>query len=117
MTIEIPEPIREQCEKKGGIKGLKKILPGKRYLEKRSQVFQALSDPLRLKIMLALVEQPLCVCMVKDIVNPKISDSKLSYHINILKDTGLIRGERKASWIIYEPTRLGKEAVKVTGKL
>ena len=112
----IPDPIKKQCESKGGMKGIKKILPGKKELEEQSQVFQALSDPLRLKIILAVVEQPLCVCLIKDILGGKISDSKLSYHINKLKDAGLIVGERKSSWIIYSPTKLGEEGVKVAGK-
>ncbi len=67
--------------------------------------------------MLALAEQSLCVCLIKEMLGPKMSDSKLSYHINILKDAGLIDGQRQASWIIYAPTKLGKEAVKVAGRL
>ena len=116
MANEIPEPIREQCESKGGIKGIKKKLPGNDAIEEQSKVFQALSDPLRLKILAALVEQPLCVCLVKEVLGD-ISDSKLSYHINILKGSGMIIGERQGSWIIYSSTDAGREAMKIAGRL
>ena len=89
----------------------------KAEIEKQSKIFQALSEPLRLKIVLAIAEQPMCVCMLKDLIDPKLADSRLSYHINILKDTGLIKGTRNQSWIIYEATKSGKEAARAARKL
>lgn len=105
MDKIIPEPIRAQCERKGGMKGIKaRLLPDKE-IKRRSRQCQALSDYQRLKILLILVEQPLCVCLIKEFV--RVADSKLSYHLAVLKKAGLIRSNKQGSWIIYESTQKG----------
>ena len=71
-----------------------------------SQVYSALSDPLRLRILSILSVQPLCVCVIKEIVN--VPDSKLSYHLSILKDAGLVDSARDGNWIMYSLTVIGK---------
>jgi ArsR family transcriptional regulator len=38
----------------------------------------------------------------------RIADSKLSYHLTILKDAGLIEGEYQGNWIIYNITDTGR---------
>ncbi|MBS3815953.1 MAG: helix-turn-helix transcriptional regulator [Candidatus Thermoplasmatota archaeon] len=38
----------------------------------------------------------------------EIGDSKLSYHLSILKDVGLIDGERRSNFVIYHITEKGK---------
>lgn len=101
---DIPEPIRLQCETKGGLKAIMEMLPPDTEIEKRSQIFQAMAEPMRLKILLALGEQPLCACLVREMLD--ISDSKLSYHLGVLKNAGLIVGDKQGSWIIYSTTRL-----------
>ena len=106
MAITIPDPIKADCKKKGGLRGIKKGLPPKRDIERQSRDYQALADPIRLKILLAVCEQPLCVCLLKEIV--KISDSKMSYHLSILKDAKIITGKKNGSWIIYYPTEKGE---------
>jgi ArsR family transcriptional regulator len=70
-------------------------------------VYHAVADPIRLKILEMLKDQPLCVCVIRTIL--KIADSRLSYHLNILKKTGLIRGGKQGNWIIYSITERGKE--------
>ena len=37
----------------------------------------------------------------------RIADSKLSYHLTILKEAGLIEGEYHGNWIIYSITGAG----------
>jgi DNA-binding transcriptional ArsR family regulator len=111
MDIQIPDPIREQCERKGGVKGIRKRLPSKAALKKHGKAFRAVSEPVRATILLALVEQPLCVCLLKELAG--IPDSKLSYHINVLKEAGLIKGRRQGSWIIYHATEKGKKLAEL----
>ena len=115
MAVDIPEPIKKQCEEKGGLKGIISSLPSDKAIESNSQIFQALSDSLRLKTLYALVEQPLCACLIREILD--ISDSKLSYHLSILKDAGLIAGNKQGNWIIYSPTELGRTLVRMVDKL
>jgi ArsR family transcriptional regulator len=64
--------------------------------------YQACADPARLKILSLLMIQPLCVCVIKAVI--KMADSKLSYHLNILKKAGMIEGDQQGQWIIYHIT-------------
>ncbi|MBN1195386.1 MAG: helix-turn-helix transcriptional regulator [Methanomicrobiaceae archaeon] len=49
--------------------------------------------------------QPLCVCVIKEVLH--IADSKLSYHLSVLRKAGMITGEQQGSWIIYSLTGTG----------
>ncbi|MFO7618466.1 MAG: metalloregulator ArsR/SmtB family transcription factor [Thermoplasmata archaeon] len=111
MMAEIPEPIKEQCEEKGGMKGIIARLPEARALKNRAQLFQALGDPMRLKILLAVNEQPLCACLIREMLG--ISDSKLSYHLTVLKKAKLITGKKRGQWIIYGVTEMGRRLVEI----
>ena len=82
-------------------------------LEERSRIYQALSDPLRLSILYIIKDQPLCVCVINRFM--RLSGSKLSYHLNILKESGLIEGEYDGNWIIYSITDRGRTAAAMHG--
>ena len=100
--MEIPDVIKDQIDEKGGLDNLNDLVPGMADLKSMSDVFKALADENRLRIMYILLEQDLCVCCIKELVN--MPDSKLSYHLNKLKDAGLIEGVQDKNWIIYKPT-------------
>ena len=104
--MEIPEPIQEELKKIGGINGLIRSLPKGNKIDDTSKIFHGLSDQLRLKILMIINIQPVCVCIIKEILG--IADSKLSYHLSTLKDCRLIYGKQQGNWIIYYPTELGK---------
>ena len=108
---EIPEPIRKQCLSKGGIEGIATLIPSDQDIGQRSIICQAMAEPMRQKILFALVEQPLCACLLKEMLD--ISDSKLSYHLTVLKDAELIKGKKEGSWIIYSPTSKGNSIVRL----
>ncbi len=106
--MEIPEDIERELERRGGIAKLLDRLREKE-IEDSCRLYKALSSDLRLKILSLLGEQDLCVCLLKDILG--IQDSKLSYHLSILKDQGLIEGKRDANFMIYRITEKGKKFV------
>ena len=107
--MEIPDPIREDIDDLGGLEEIPRRIPGPLEIERLSKVYRSLSDPLRLRIAYMLDVQPLCVCCVKELIN--ISDSKLSYHLSQLKETGLIEGKQEKNWIIYRTTEVFRELV------
>lgn len=111
---EIPDPIRKQCEEKGGMGAIVSRLPDARTLKQKARLHQALGDPMRLKILFALAEQPLCACLIREILG--ISNSKLSYHLTVLKQAKLIVGRKQGQWIIYGPTELGKTVINTIDK-
>lgn len=100
--MDIPDRIREKVDEKGGVERIVAAMPSDEQLETAARTFSALSDPARLKILKLLEGQPLCVCLIKEMVD--MADSKLSYHLTILKDAGLIVMEKDGSWRIYELT-------------
>lgn len=110
--LEIPEPIQRDLDAKGGFDALKKQIPSQKALEKRSKVYQALSDPLRLSILYIIRDQPLCVCVINRFM--RLSGSKLSYHLNILKENSLIEGESQGNWIVYSITERGRRLLYCT---
>lgn len=101
-TLSIPREIADSLCSCGGVEGLFDRLPSDDTLQEMQQWYQACADPVRLKILSLLMMHPLCVCVIKAVV--KIADSKLSYHLTILKKAGLIEGEQQGQWIIYHLT-------------
>ena len=119
MMAEIPVPIQKEIDRAGGIKGLISRIPNDEILCELVCAHQALSDAYRLKVLYLLAVQPLCVCVIKEILG--IADSKLSYHLNALKQAGLIEGRQQKNWIIYRLTAKGaacipKESVTTTSE-
>ncbi len=113
--MELPEKIREELEQLGGFDALAKSIPPQEELEEKSKTYHALSDPLRLTILYLIKDQPLCVCVINRFM--RLAGSKLSYHLTILKDNGLIEGEYEGNWIIYSITNRGRKALKCTKRM
>jgi ArsR family transcriptional regulator len=62
-------------------------------------VFQALSDPTRLAILEMLRDGERCVCELQDALDA--AQSRLSFHLKVLKDVGLVRDRREGRWSYY----------------
>lgn len=107
----LPEPIEDSLCQVGGIEGLRQYLPPEEELLRKKNVFSALSDPIRLRILYLLTIQPLCVCVIKEVID--ISDSKLSYHLKTLTIAGLIEKESEGIYLIYSITRMGKRCIQI----
>lgn len=104
---EIPDIIQCDLDDVGGVKGLIGRLPSKKNIETISAIHHALADPVRVTILSLLEIQPLCVCVIRECIG--IAGSKLSYHLNIMKESGLIDSEQQGNWIIYRLTEKGKK--------
>lgn len=62
-------------------------------------VFKALSDETRLKILKLLEQGELCVCdivVALDMVQPKVS-----FHLNVLKEGGFLKDRKQGRWTHY----------------
>ncbi|MEX1125805.1 MAG: metalloregulator ArsR/SmtB family transcription factor [Acidimicrobiia bacterium] len=69
-------------------------------LETRAQVFGALSDPIRLRILDLLCSGQSCVCDLQDAVG--VAPNLLSYHLRVLREAGLVETSRRGRWIDYD---------------
>lgn len=57
-------------------------------------VFKALGEPTRLKILRLLFEQDLCVCDLEEVL--QMNQPRISQHLKILKQAGLVQERREA---------------------
>lgn len=74
-------------------------LPGVELLAGMSDLFTALADPTRLRIVAALAARELCVCDLSAAVG--LSRSAASHHLRMLRDLGLVRARRDGRLVFY----------------
>lgn len=70
-----------------------------RDLERAATLFHALSDGTRLQIVTRLSRGERCVCELTDALDA--AQSRLSFHLKVLKDAGLVSDRREGRWAYY----------------
>src|SRR5262249_8360419 len=75
-------------------------------LDRAVMLFHALSDATRLSIIEMLRGRERCVCELQDQLDA--AQSRLSFHLRVLKEAGLISDRREGRWSYY---RIVPEAV------
>ena len=68
-------------------------------LDRAVTLFHALSDPTRLAILELLRGGERCVCDLQDELDA--AQSRLSFHLRVLKDAGLVTDRREGRWSYY----------------
>jgi ArsR family transcriptional regulator len=76
--------------------------------EATAAIFQALSDPARVKIinLLAGAEEPVCQCELTPALD--LAQSTVSHHLKKLTHAGLLEREQRSKWAYYA---LSREAI------
>jgi ArsR family transcriptional regulator len=64
-----------------------------------AQLFKALADETRLRILHLLLKGELCICDLVAVL--ELPQPKVSRHMAYLKNAGLVTDRRKAVWIYY----------------
>ena len=64
-----------------------------------AQLFHALSDEARIAIIDILLDGEHCVCDLMTHIDA--AQSRLSYHLKVLKDAGLVSDRRDGRWSYY----------------
>ena len=68
-----------------------------------AQLCNALADEARIEIVARLLDGEKCVCDLTDAL--ETGQSRLSYHLKVLKDAGLVTDRREGRWSYYTLTR------------
>lgn len=68
-------------------------------LARSAQLFHALSDETRLRVLELLREGERCVCDLSQALGAQ--QSRLSFHLRTLKEAGLVSDRRQGRWIYY----------------
>ena len=79
---------------------------------KTAELCHALADETRLDILDRLKEGERCVCELTDAL--QTGQSRLSFHLKVLKDAGLIHDRPEGRWIYYS---INADAVEELGDL
>jgi ArsR family transcriptional regulator, arsenate/arsenite/antimonite-responsive transcriptional repressor len=73
------------------------------FSTRAAQIFHALSDETRIGIVELLVGGERCVCELQDTLDA--AQSRLSFHLKVLKDAGIVNDRREGRWSYYELNR------------
>ena len=76
-------------------------------IEEASRLFHALSEPTRLQILEQLRKGEQCVCELTEVFHT--GQSRLSFHLRVLKEAGLINDRPEGRWMYYS---LNVEGIK-----
>jgi ArsR family transcriptional regulator, arsenate/arsenite/antimonite-responsive transcriptional repressor len=63
------------------------------------KALKALGDETRIRAVLALRDNELCVCQIVELL--ELAPSTVSKHLQILKEAGLVESRKKGRWVYY----------------
>jgi len=67
---------------------------------KMTDVFKALSDETRLRILSLILNGEMCVCEIEDCLG--LTQSNASRHLTALKNAGILSSSKQAQWAYYK---------------
>jgi ArsR family transcriptional regulator len=70
---------------------------------KAARWFHALSDETRMEIVRLLSHGERCVCELQDALHA--AQSRLSFHLKVLRDAGVVTDRREGRWVFYAVNR------------
>ena len=92
--------VNGDCDKKYDINELLNKIPSDKELYHNSEIFKAIADPTRLKILYLLSSvDEMCVCQIIEGINK--SQSTVSHHLAILKKAGMLNWRKYGIWVYY----------------
>lgn len=78
--------------------------------EQARQRLKALSDPIRLRLIEVLAAGERCVCDLTGELG--LAQSRLSFHLKVLKDAELIAAREDGRWVYYRLNPLALEQLR-----
>ena len=89
----------EKCINETKVNKTLKTFPDPEDINGIAEIFKALSDPSRLKIVLALLKQEHCVCDIAVICNQ--TESAISHQLRILRNLRIVKNRREGKIVYY----------------
>ncbi|MCD4743043.1 MAG: metalloregulator ArsR/SmtB family transcription factor [Desulfobacteraceae bacterium] len=90
---------QEKCINREKVEKTIKTIPNPEETIQMADIFKALSDPSRLKIVLALLNQEHCVCDIAVIC--KQTNSAISHQLRILRTLKIVKNRREGKTVYY----------------
>lgn len=89
----------EKCINEKKVQETIEIMPEQNRILVMADIFKALSDPTRLKIVLSLMNQEHCVCDIAVICGQ--TDSAISHQLRILRTQKIVKNRRQGKIMYY----------------
>lgn len=98
---QLRDPVAQSAEVVDlvAVRAARAALPDGAAVAGTSELFGALADPTRLRIVAALVERELCVGDLAAALS--LSQSAVSHQLRVLRDRGLVRARREGRLSYY----------------
>jgi ArsR family transcriptional regulator len=80
-----------------------------------ARVFKAMGDPVRLRLLSLIASHDggeACVCDLSEVF--ELSGPTISHHLKVLREAGLITGDRRGTWIYY---RVRPDALRLASEV
>ena len=99
--ISVPEIALCQvdCVQAEDVSRVRELLAGPSVYQEMAELFGALADPTRAKIVHALLHQELCSCDLAAVVG--ITKSGASQHLRVLRSLRLVKSRRAGKFVYY----------------
>ena len=81
------------------VERVQKLLPDDQNIGQLSETFKVLSDPTRLKIVLALANEEMCVCDLGALID--VSVSAISHQLRLLRSIRLVSYRKQGKMVYY----------------
>jgi ArsR family transcriptional regulator, lead/cadmium/zinc/bismuth-responsive transcriptional repressor len=81
------------------VAAVRRSLPDAETVESLGEIFKALGDPTRLRLLTALAQAELCVCDLATLIG--ISESAASHQLRLLRTLRLVRARRDGRMVHY----------------
>jgi len=69
-------------------------------LNQLTALAHALSDPNRVRMLAACLDQERCVCQLVELID--LSNASISKHLAVLKNAGLLQSRKEGRWVHYK---------------
>ena len=89
----------EKCINKASVNKTATEIPDQKEIVGMAEIFKALSDPSRLKIVLALLKREHCVCDIAVICQQ--SESAISHQLRVLRTLKIVKNRREGKSVYY----------------
>lgn len=81
------------------VEKVRKAMPIPQTLGDMAELFKLFGDPTRLKILISLSQQELCVCDLAALI--EMSQSAVSHQLRLLKQSRLVKSRREGKSVFY----------------
>lgn len=81
------------------VRRVARVMPPADSFEKTSLLLKAMADPVRLRILYALTQEPLCVCELATLL--AMSLPAVSHHLKLLSLAGFLKVRKEGKFACY----------------